>query len=214
MLSKRCNTQARGSTMLEVLVTIGILAFGLLGFAGLQNKIQVSNAESYQRAQAILLLSDMVERMNVAPAVDSSSVACTSLSTDALVIACQAQRAEAYVSGTTFGSGDGLSLPCPAAAGAARDQCEWSNNLKGAAETQSSSKVGAMSGARGCVTRVRTANPTAGVCTPAIYLVSVAWQGFGKTVASANTCAQNLYGDDGFRRVISSRIVVGIPGCT
>src|SRR3972149_4197056 len=61
-----------GMTMLEVLVTLVILAFGLLGLAGLHIKIQTLDMEAYQRAQAILLLRDMVERIkaNSANAAD------------------------------------------------------------------------------------------------------------------------------------------------
>jgi len=55
----------RGTSLLEVLVTIVILAFGLLGLAGLQAKIQLTEAESFQRAQATLLLADMHERISV-----------------------------------------------------------------------------------------------------------------------------------------------------
>jgi len=49
--------RARGTSLIEVLVTIVILAFGLLGVAGLQSKIGVAEMESYQRAQALLALS-------------------------------------------------------------------------------------------------------------------------------------------------------------
>ena len=41
---------ARGATLLEVLITIVILAFGLLGLVGLEAKMQTSEVESYQRA--------------------------------------------------------------------------------------------------------------------------------------------------------------------
>src|ERR1700682_6285694 len=53
-----------GFALLEVLGTVGILAFGMLGLVGLQSKIAVAEVESFQRAQAILLLSDMAERIS------------------------------------------------------------------------------------------------------------------------------------------------------
>ena len=56
-----------GATMIEVLITIVILAFGLLGLVGLQAKVQLADFESYQRAQAVVLLSDMVDRINANP---------------------------------------------------------------------------------------------------------------------------------------------------
>ena len=53
----------RGATMIEVLVTVVIIAFGLLGMAGLQMRMQLSEMESYQRSQALLLLNDMASRI-------------------------------------------------------------------------------------------------------------------------------------------------------
>ena len=178
-----------GTTLLEVLVTIVILTFGLLGLAGLMSKIQLAEFESYQRGQAIFLLSDMNERINA----NRSSAA-------------------SYVTVGTLGTGDAQPASCTAvAAGPARDLCEWSNSLKGASEKQSATNVGAIVGARGCITQVQAPVPTPGVCTPGIYLVAIAWQGMHLTKAPSIACAPGLYG--GFRRVIASRIVVGLPGC-
>ena len=53
--------------MIEVLVTMVIIAFGLLGMAGLQMRMQTSEMESYQRSQALLLLNDMANRIAVEP---------------------------------------------------------------------------------------------------------------------------------------------------
>jgi type IV pilus assembly protein PilV len=180
-----------GATMIEVLITIVILAFGLLGLVGLQAKVQLAEVESYQRAQAVVLLNDMVDRINA-----------------------NTGTADNYVSASVFGTGLTDASPCPTAVGPARDQCEWSVALKGAAEKQGTTQLGAMSGARGCIERVQAPNTGAGVCTPGIYLVTVAWQGLNKTVAPSNTCGQNSYGDEEYRRAISARVVIGLPGCT
>lgn len=182
----------QGVTLLEVLITIVILAFGLLGLAGLQSKIQLAEVESFQRAQAIVLLSDMAER-----------------------IAANGPNASSYVSATPFGTGDSQPASCAAvAAGASRDICDWSNALKGAAETKSSAKVGAMQGARGCVVQIQAPNAATGVCSPGIYQVAVVWQGMGKTVAPSLACGQNSYGDDKYRRAIASRVVVPLSTCS
>jgi len=212
-LNPRRHKHQRGTTLMEVLVTLGILAFGLLGLAGLHNKIQQANTESYQRAQAIVLLSNIVERMNVAPAINAAAVACYSLPTDAERDTCLAMRVEGYVSTTVFGTDNPQPSSCPSEAGPARDQCEWSALLKGSTERRASSNVGAMIGARGCITRMQAPDPTPAVCTPGIYRVTVAWQGFSKAAAPADACAANLYGDDGYRRSVSARVVVGLPGC-
>src|SRR5450759_2620290 len=55
----------RGVSMIEVLVTIVIVAFGLLGLAGLLTRLQSSEMEAYQRSQALLLLNDMANRIAV-----------------------------------------------------------------------------------------------------------------------------------------------------
>ena len=191
-----CNKPEQGTTMLEVLVTIVILAFGMLGLAGLQSKIFTAEMESYQRGQAVVLLNDMVERIT-------------------------ANRAAAanYV-GTNLGNTNYPTAVTPlancsgVAAGVARDRCEWSNALIGAAETSGGNQVGAMIGARGCITLIQAENPALGVCTPGIYLVTVAWQGLSPTSIPSATCGAGSFGtDDRLRRAISARVSVGLPSC-
>ena len=181
--------------MLEVLVTIVILAFGMLGLAGLQSKIFTTEMESYQRAQAVVLMNDMVERMNA-----NRNAAATYVPSAAT---------------TTFGTGDSQPADCSAtAAGVARDQCEWSNALKGAAETSGAAKAGGMIGALGCIALVQAQDATAGVCRPGIYLVTVAWQGLNATSSPSATCGQNAFGsDDRYRRALSARVAIGLPSC-
>jgi type IV pilus assembly protein PilV len=183
----------RGSTMLEVLVTLLILAFGMLGLAGLQSKMRLTELEAYQRAQAVVLMSDMVERIYTNRA-----------------------NAANYVTGTAspLGIGDTQPATCSSlGVGTARDQCEWSNALKGGAETQSALKLGAMMGGRGCVEQLQATNPAAGVCTPGIYRVTVAWQGLVQTAAPALTCGSGLYGSGNLQRAISATVTVGLPKC-
>ena len=213
MLKLRPSPGNRGSTLLEVLVTLVIVAFGMLGLAGLQNKIQLANVEAYQRAQAIVLVSDMAERMNAAPSINALSASCYTLASDTLINTCLAQRVEGYVSANVLGTGDTQPSPCATAAGPARDQCEWSTTLKGVAEQRAATKMGAMIGARGCVSRLQTPDPTPAVCTPGVYLVTVAWQGLSSTTVPASTCARDLFGNETYRRTISARVVVGQPGC-
>jgi len=185
-----------GTTLLEVLITIVILAFGLLGLAGLQSKIFVSELESYQRAQAVLLLNDMVERINA-----------------------NRNAAGTYVPapGVTqfFGTDDSQPEDCSTtAAGVARDLCEWSNALKGTAETSGTKKVGAMIGARGCITLAQPQDANPGVCKPGIYQVSIAWQGLNPTTAPSVDCGQGAFGDDDrLRRALSARVSIGLPSC-
>lgn len=181
-----------GTTLLEVLITMVILAFGLLGIAAFQSKAQLGSIEAYQRAQAVVLLEDLQAR------ISNNAVA-----------------AQAYVTSTPLGTPDTTSANCATlAAGSARDRCEWSTALKGAAELKASAGVGAMTGARGCVTELQAPNPASGVCQPGLYLLTVAWQGLHPTKAPALACGKDQYGADTNRRAIAVRVAVGLPDCS
>jgi type IV pilus assembly protein PilV len=182
----------RGTSLVEVLITMVVLAFGLLGLAAFQSKAQVGSVESYQRAQASVLLQDMQSRL-LGNSADAAS----------------------YVTTTPLGADDTDATDCATlAAGAARDKCEWSQALKGASEQKGTSKIGAMQDARGCVAQLQAENTAAGVCTPAVYLVTVAWQGLHKTKPPAQACGKDQYGDDSNRRALSVRVAVGLPSCS
>lgn len=156
-----------GISMIEVLVTIVILAFGLLGLAGLHTRLQLSEMEAYQRSQALLLLDDMVNRMSTNRYAAASYVTATAPAGTGN--ACTA---------TTFTDRE------------ARDACEWSNALLGAAEMSGTSKVGALIGGRGCVSDLGNGE----------YMITVAWQGNGPLSAppASVSCGQSLY-DSGTR---------------
>ena len=180
-----------GTSLLEVLITMVVVAFGLLGIAIFQAKAQVGSIEAYQRAQAVLLLEDLQSRINGNSA-----------------------QADNYVTASALGTGDTQPSNCSAvAAGSARDLCEWSASLKGAAEVKAGANIGAMTGARGCVSQVQARDTSTGVCRQAIYLVSVAWQGMHPTMAPALACGRDAYGADTNRRAISVRVAVGLPNC-
>lgn len=149
-----------GVTLLEVLITIVILAFGLLGLAGLQARMQVAEVESYQRAQAVVLLQDMVDRINA-----------------------NRQNATSY-DGISVGTGNTTITGACSGSGKTLDECEWHYALLGASEkTSGSQNIGAMIDARGCVTNTVTTPPRE-------FLVSVVWQGMTATTTppAANTC--------------------------
>ena len=168
----------RGVSMLEVLVAIFVLTFGLVGRACLQSLMQKTQVESYQRAQAIVLLQDMVDRVN-------------------------ANRKDVanYVSADLGLSSQDCSVPTTVAG---KDLCEWNNALFGAAEMKGTQTLGAMTGARGCIT-----NPV--TTMPREIVVAVVWQGMRPTVApGGTTCGQNQYGaGDKQRRAMVARITIG-----
>lgn len=192
-----------GFSLLEVLITILILAFGLLGLASLQLRMAAANSEAYQRAQAAELLADMVERVRANGNETTGTID------------------GGYLTGSTpAGTGDGntTSNCSTLAMGSARDMCEWSNALKGSGETSGTGKAGAMVGGRGCISQVQAANNGQNICVPGIYAVVVAWQGQSPTVAPPSSgwaaCGAGLYGsNDAQRRVLSARVVIPLPGC-
>lgn len=55
----------RGFTLLEVLVSMIVIALGLLGYAGLQAASLKNGHTAYLRSQATMLSHDIVERMRV-----------------------------------------------------------------------------------------------------------------------------------------------------
>jgi type IV pilus assembly protein PilV len=55
--------QNSGFTLLEVLITLVILAIGLLGLAGLQASGIKNNHSAYHRSQATLAVYDMIDRV-------------------------------------------------------------------------------------------------------------------------------------------------------
>ncbi len=114
--------------MIEVLVTIVILAIGLLGLAGLQIRLQLSEMEAYQRAQAMILLEDMANR-----------------------VAVNRNFAADYVTGSDTPLGSAIDCPTAVATQQERDAGQWCRALQGAAEKSGTSNVGAMIGGRGCV---------------------------------------------------------------
>lgn len=80
---------ARGFTLIEVLVTVIVLAIGLLGLAGLQLTGLRYTHSAYQRSQATILTNDIADRMranrtaalnngayNIALGVDPGAASC------------------------------------------------------------------------------------------------------------------------------------------
>ncbi len=193
---------SRGVTMLEVLVTLTIVTIGLLGIAGLQARAHVAELESYQRAQALVLLYDMVDRINN----NRLAATCYAFTTDTT-------NGKPYV-GDTAGGGH-LSTPvssCAASTPAANTLAnaavnDWNSLLLGSSETKSGASVGAMLGARGCVSydsgsEFIDATSGLNIGGTGMYTVAVSWQGMADTFAPTSTCAKGLYGSEAKRRTV------------
>ncbi len=181
-----CSTDSeRGFSMIEILVTIVILAIGLLGLAGLQAKALTAQMESYQRQQALILVKDMADR-----------------------IEANRKNAASYIKEflPEKTCPDSVTQPDAAATVIEKDLYEWCRAMLGGAEEDAKgNKVGAMVGAYGCITQVSAG----GAGVPAQYLVSVAWQGLEATASPDNTCGTGRYGsNEALRRVIALPVTI------
>ena len=176
--------------MLEVLVTLMIILLGLLGLAGLQGRVQKAQVEAYSREQALVLLSDMVDRLNSNRKVGS----CYALTSG---------------SGSPyFGTGSSTLPSCSGAGSASQratadaDLGELDSLFKGASEALSSTSIGSITDARGCISSATNADASV------TYTLAVAWQGqsgtvtvaapTGATAATTNAlaCGTGSYGTD------------------
>jgi type IV pilus assembly protein PilV len=168
-----------GFTMLEVLITIVILTMGLLGVAGLQARMQAAEMESYQRAQAIVLLDDIVARINA-----------------------NRKNSMSYVTATPLGTGQAAS-DCSGLSGADLDLCVWNNALLGASETSGGHRAGAMIGARGCITNTVPTMPRQFLVSVVWQGLAPT------LAPTATTCGQGSYGNDATRRAIVATVMIG-----
>ena len=183
MRPRRQNPPARryasGTSLIEVLVTVIIVVVGLLGMAGIQIRSQTLELESYQRGQALILLQDMLDRMNG-----------------------NAANAASYIiaDNAPLGTGAVDDANCASlGTRAAVDLCEWSKALKGSSEVSGGVARGTMIDGRGCVTEI-----TAGTT----YIVSVVWQGMSDLVAPAAGCGAGEYDSLASRRAVSAVVQV------
>jgi type IV pilus assembly protein PilV len=154
--------------MIEVLVTIVVLAIGLVGLMQMQGRLQESEMESYQRSQAVILLNDMASRLSTNWAVIDSYL------TAGLNPAYLGVGGNTTPCDSTYA--DGMQLG---------DSGEWCRLLQGAGETTAGTSVGAMLGGRGCVELIDVSE----------YMVTVVWQGLTPiSVPPASvTCGADLY---------------------
>jgi type IV pilus assembly protein PilV len=185
-----------GFSMLEVLVTLFIIMLGILGLIGLQARMHTASFESYQRVQALNLVNFIVDTMQV----NRSTANCFDFTTNA--------------DGTPFvGVGGTLPAACAISSAAANTMAdaaiaEWDGLLTGASEVNAAAtQVGAIVGARGCVSYDATTellNPVSGAALTGtgVFTVTVAWQGKTETVAPAVNCGNGLYGVETLRRAL------------
>lgn len=184
-----------GASLIEVLVAMVIIAFGLLGVAGLQVRLQGSEMEAYQRSQAVLLLADMKGR------IESNRLESSKYAVEAPLTA-------------PVGAGMDCAALTATMTRAQRDVAQWCGALQGASETVNAgaNRVGAMIGGRGCVEDLGT-SPSG----DRSVRVTIAWQGSTPIAVPPEACGAGQYDGpagsacqgDLCRRAISTIVRIG-----
>jgi len=200
-----------GFSLIEVLVSILIIVVGLLGLAGMQARAQIAELESYQRAQALVLLYDMMDRIN-----NSRTTA-----------PCYAVTTNTTTGAPYFGTGATATAACSVSnpadqAQAVASMTAWNNLLQGTSESKTvggtPTSVGAMIGARGCVSynvasEYKNFSTGANVAGTGEYTVAVSWQGMADSFAPTRACGAGLYGtaaaSDTKRRTVWATMRIG-----
>lgn len=180
----RLNTRNAGATLIEVLVTLVLIALGLLGLAAFQVRTQQLSLESYNRAQALVILEAIVNRINANRQTAQCYV--ITLPTGRPYLGYADVNHAGALTCAGFGDANTQQL-------AVNDLAEWDQILKGALEVASGNATGAALGARGCI--------MFDVLTTT-YTVAVAWQGMTATSAPTVACGNNAYGTETRRRIV------------
>ena len=175
-----------------------IILVGLLSIAALQAKAQIAEFESYQRAQGLILLSDIIDRINL----NRETLSCFAITTNT-------------TTGTPFigapGSGHMGTPACGASTTAYNDIADLAitdldDLLQGAAECEGGTcDVGAMIGARACISYDASTELT-GKPGTGLYTIVVTWQALAALTAPSYNCANGLYGNENMRRAVSTQM--------
>ena len=120
--------RTRGFTLIEVLIALVVLAFGMLALARVLGRSAQEGLEAQQRAQAMTLAAEMTSRIGNNP-----------------------KQAALYVGDyVPAGPVEDCAALDPATV-VAFDQCEWRNRLRGADTFDGARPIGSPIAARGCV---------------------------------------------------------------
>lgn len=183
---------AAGFALVESMVTIVVIAFGLLGVAGLVSRSFVTEAEANQRTQAQLLLQDMAARMEANRANVATYV-----------------TGDTGITGYVDVNGNPTLLSCdPATPLVDRDRCEWGQMIAGTDERINATNASMLVGGIGCIYQIDAFNR--------VYAVSVSWQGpslasdpVGDPSFPPSGCGRGLYGNEAQRRLVTTLLRIG-----
>ncbi len=188
----RAGNRCRGTGLIEVMVTVVVLAIGLLGIAALQVQSKRSNYEAVQRTTATMLAHAIVERMRA----NGSALSVYLDAGDEI-------GGESITSepSPTCAPDD----PCTSSELAQHDVWEWEQTIDGVSETAGSNSTGGLVSPTACLS-----GPAGGVS--GTYTVAIAWRGQNSLAnPTSNTCGEGSGKYDGpggtdtdaYRRVLT-----------
>lgn len=183
-----------GAALVEALVALLVVAFGVLGFIALQARTAVSGVEGYQRALALELVGDMGQRMAINRAGTRKSYYLRAdIGVDA---SCQVPPAPA--AGAAAANFDTAAFDLANA-----DICAWHGLIREAVGAPGAGAGTVISRVRGCITA--TGNPDE-------FLVALVWQGVQPTGPSPLACGRGdtaAFPNDNLRRGVSTVVRIG-----
>jgi len=174
-----------GFALVEAMVTVVVVAFGLLGVAGLVSRSFVTEVDAMQRAQAAMLLQDMVTRIEGNRA-----------------------NAAAYVTGDAGITGFGYASCDPAAPMVDHDRCVWGQLLAGGNEQIDGSNAGVLVGAMGCVHEMDAFNRVYAV-TIAWQGASAGAAPIVDNNFAPTGCGRDQFGNENQRRLMTTLLRIG-----
>ncbi|WP_192954790.1 type IV pilus modification protein PilV [Gallaecimonas mangrovi] len=157
MFEGTCRYRSKGFSLLEVLVALVVLSFGILGAVAMQLAAKRGSFGALERTQAMSLANDYVERARSNP----------------LGVALYAGDM-GYQQSVTSSSGCSTTTPCNSSALAAWDKYQWHQTLLGATTVEGTTNLPLLLHAVGCVTVAAN-----------LMTVTLSWDGTEATVDGA-----------------------------
>ncbi|WP_035482633.1 type IV pilus modification protein PilV [Gallaecimonas xiamenensis] len=153
MFEGTCRRNSRGFSLLEVLVALVVLSFGILGAVAMQLAAKRGSFGALERTQAMSLANDYIERARSNP-LTIASYAGTMGYGQTVAVASKCARAAV----------------CDSAALAAWDKYQWHQELQGIRTKEGNASIPLLQNAVGCVSVANN-----------LMTVTLSWEGIQAT---------------------------------